>query len=195
MRILSQSAANDLLSRLGMELDAWHKIVNRHAPVAEQGHFAIHQAPRDALALHSFSQHLADWLPQSAWYLFQIDDNTVFTAPDEQFLIAHLLSVDSAELNQNGARSFLFEFGADTEQNRKTRLIMASLIFYFLLFEQHANMVSGMSTQGEILALQDGFAYFIAPSGYLQTANKLIAEFTANPLQMPEWVMGNVGNN
>lgn len=189
MIILQKDAANRLLSSVGMVLDEWNKIANPRRPLADSEHFLNCRAPRDSLELYSFSQFVADWLPHGEWYLFQIDNSTQL-APDQDYLIRCLLGLDSQGSNLIQGRSFLFEFGPDENINNQTRLKFATLIFYFLMFELHGNAVSSRSIEGEILALQDGYIYFISQGDSLGRASQLVKQFEDAPLSIPDWVGG-----
>lgn len=186
MKLLQKSSANELLKNVGMQLDEWNRIVDIKRPWNGGSSFSF-QAPRDSLEMYCFAQLIADWLPIGSWQLFQIDNSTEF-APDEEFMLARLLDLGSGVPSFKESRSLLFEINSDGCSNTKTRLTISVLIFLFLLFELHGSMVSSNSFEGEILAIQDGFVYFLSRGAQLPSVSKIITEFQSNPLKTPQWV-------
>lgn len=187
MKCLSKDDANLQLRSIGMELGDWNKIVdvNRHRD--QNDYFINYQAPRDALNLYCFSQHVAGWLPNGDWKIFQIDDSTSLK-PDEEFLLTCLLCTPSNSLDFSNNRTFMFEFGSRKDFDVSADLSIANLIFAFLLFECHGYVVSSSSNGGEMLGIQDGFIYFLSRNGHISGAQELINEFEKNPISSPKWI-------
>lgn len=187
MKCLSKDEANLLLDSNGMVLGDWNRIVDLNRQNKKNDFFINYQAPRDALHLYCFSQHVAGWLPSGNWKIFQIDDSTSL-APDEAFLLARLLYGTADAPNFLRDRTFVFEFGDDEDANVKVEMVIANLIYVFLLFECHGYVVSSASQSGEILGVQDGFIYFISRDRHISGAQELISEFEKNPVKTPKWI-------
>jgi hypothetical protein len=189
MKYLNKDDASYRLKTIGMGLDHWNRIVDPGRSRGRNDFFTHYQAPRDATNLYCFSQHIAGWLPVGHWKIFQVDDATTL-APDEAFLLDCLLRGgpdNTSEFMTN--RTFLFEFGNGKTADAKTELIIANLIHVFLLFECHGYVVSSGSSSGEILGIQDGFAYFLSRDKRLAGAQELLDRFENNPRKIPDWVI------
>jgi len=187
MRCLGGNDANHWLSGIGLRLDNWNRIEDPNRRLGQNDYFIKYRAPRDAIDLYCFSQHVAGWLPRSDWNLFQIDNATALV-PDEAFLISCLLCGIAEARDLSANRTFVFEFCNNNDSDVKTALVIANLIYVFLLFECHGYVVSSASTNGEILAVQDGFVYFLSRDPSIAGAQELIDEFEQQPLKSPKWV-------
>ena len=52
----------------------------------DRSHYVKYQAPKGAQELYNFAQHVASWLPNGNWKVFQIDNSTSLRHEDEALL-------------------------------------------------------------------------------------------------------------
>jgi hypothetical protein len=154
MRVLNAQEAGSYLNTVGMKIDDWNRLCEASGREFSQKHRVRYQAPKGARELYNFAQDVASWLPSASWKLLQIDNST-WTSDDEEFLVKRLLfpSTERTDLPP----TILFEVasrGADEE------LLLANLIYLFLLFEYYADVVSSDSRNGKHIWICDGFVYF-----------------------------------
>ncbi|MBI5041167.1 MAG: hypothetical protein HZB57_08215 [Gammaproteobacteria bacterium] len=167
---------------MDMEIGEWNQIQE----TGQKGSWINYKAPRDANSLRRFSEHVASWLPSGSWKIFQIDNSTSLDAVEE-FLLGRFLFSSDRILDLTQSRTFLFEFGDDTEENENSEMVIAHLIYFFLLFECHGYVVSS-GGDGQILGVQDGYAIFISKDEDSFSAKRLLQKFEDRPEQYPEWV-------
>lgn len=98
-------------------------------------------------------------------------------------------SENAPDLNRVEKSTFLFEFGNDKTANNNTELLISNLIYVFLLFECHGYVVSAGSRSGQLLGIQDGFAYFHSKDADVSGAQALLKDFERNPLTSPQWIL------
>lgn len=184
MKRLTVSDANSYLKPLNFEIGDWNSIANK----SDKRFQISHRAPRDAARLFGFSQHVAGWLPNGNWKLFQVDNSTSFNAVETSFINRLLGNSSELNLNRPENRTMLFEFGSNIQESRDTELQISFLVFLFLLFEQHAYLVSSGSTAGELLAIQDGSIIFSSLQKDVCGAQELLKQFDAKPASDPTWI-------
>lgn len=141
MKSLSIKNANAFLHQIGMELGEWDQVIDCVGKQKKQDNWAQYRAPKDALELFCFSRHVAGWLPKGDWKIFQVDNSTSLD-PDEESLFGGLLFGTKEIPNLVENNTFMFEFGGDEDKNDSVELLIANLIFIFLLFECHGYIVS-----------------------------------------------------
>jgi hypothetical protein len=161
MKILTTSEAQRYLATVGMAIGDWNQIVDISIPITEIK-WINYEAPSNARDLLRFSCLLSDWLPKGEWKLLQFDSSNLCEC-DRTSMVERLLFgsrreiVDLAEV-----RSVLFQFSGPEQENNAQELLVKNLIFAILLLEGHAYVVSSQSTDGQVLGLQDGVAYFLS---------------------------------
>ncbi|AOJ40808.1 hypothetical protein WJ23_22640 [Burkholderia lata] len=139
--------------------------------------------------MYVFAHYAAGWLPTGKWKIFQIDNSSVFCRDELQF-IGTLLGTNKAlscEIDV-WTRSLLFDGVANANLDVSAELTIARLIYLFLLFEQHAYVVSSASLNGQRLGVQDGVIYFESDVFYRPIADQLMREFESHPLRLPSWM-------
>jgi len=189
MKRLTTAEADAYLNRIGMQVGGWNRVATTGAE-GDKREWLNQRAPENARELHNFSHHLAGWLPQGEWKIFQIDNSTVLDAA-QSTLFGRLLfgSERALDLGRMENSSFLFEFGSDPAANNATELLIANLIHVFLLFECHGYVVSSRSQAGQLLGILDGFGYFYSKDADVAGARTLLENFERNPLQPPQWIL------
>ncbi|SFG43780.1 hypothetical protein SAMN05518865_11256 [Duganella sp. CF458] len=186
MKFVTIETVNSCLSQIDMRIGEWNQITDNQLNGNNTGGWLNYAAPKDSHMLFKFSEHVAGWLPKGKWKILQIDNSTYLDAVQENFL-GQFLRVEGAE-RLSETRSLLFEFGASKRQDQKLELLIAQLIFIFLLFECHVHVVSSGSVAGQLLSIQDGFVYFQSREMNVQGAELLLDSFRRNPDLSPEWV-------
>lgn len=190
MKCLTTQEANDYLNEVGLRVDDWNRIIDveQHNHHDRRLHCINYRAPKEALL--SFCHHAAGWLPKGNWKIFQIDNSTGWLDPVQLSLFSGLLfgGEKIRDLNSLESRTFLFEFGKGREDDENTELLLANLMYVFLLFESHGYLVSSGSSTGQRLGIQDGFVYFLSRDPNLSSAEGLLEKFERNPLSAPQWV-------
>lgn len=192
MKLLRTEQANTLLSKLGLKVGAWNAVTSAaQASKSSDGRYEMYRAPSAAQSLHAFAEHVAGWLSEGEWKIIQVDNSTslnlVTAAP-----IARLLFTDSQLHNPNDINQacIKFAFGADRKENAATELLISNLIFFFLLFQCHVEIVSSTCLEGQFLSIQDGYVYFIYGHAKLERKTiELLRTFEAAPEQSPAWVV------
>lgn len=185
VKAINKLTAKSLLSSIGMTVGDWERL--EYSSNKENHHALSYQAPQDARKLYCFSLQAATWLPVSSWKLLQIDMSSTL-AWHEGLILARLLLGEFDCLDFTKTRSFLFEFGDKQDTNRKCELIIANVIYFSLLYESHMYITSSASTDGQILAIQDGFVGFISRETDISGAHEVIKEYENNPLNLPRWL-------
>ncbi len=188
MKSITGERANSCLTPLGLEIGSWNQLTDKHEAERKNRAWIKHRAPRDALEMRCFAEHAAGWVPKGAWKIFQIDNSTSLTRSEVSFFKG-VISCAQGAVDQMRPGAFLFEFGDDEEVNADTELLLSNIVFGFLLFECHGYVVSSGSVGGEMLGIQDGFAYFSSrDGGGASDAKVLVDAFERNRLASPKWV-------
>ena len=188
MKCLTTANANEYLNCIGMQLGHWNQLTATAGSRNGGSSWVNYKAPCNSCELLTFSEHVAGWLPKGEWKIFQIDNSGSLDAI-QVALFGRLLfgSEEIPSLIEN--RTFLFEFGKDENANQKTELLMANLIYLFLLFESHGYVVSSGGDTGQYLAIQDGFVYFYSNEKAIPSAKLLLENFERQPLMSPQWIL------
>lgn len=184
VKCLSASDTNMYLNGIEMEIGSWDliKLINENQDLKKFNY----PAPENARELFNFASHIADWLPKGDWKLFQTGYSSHMDAY-EAYLFSKLLFGKDEIANFGEKGTFLFEFGVNKDLDISTELLISNLIYLFLLFKSHGQIVtSGCSSK--ILSIQDGFIYFISDDRGLLEANAILEKYESNPLLSPDWV-------
>jgi hypothetical protein len=188
IRWLELHEASSRLAGINMGIDSWNRLTYIE-PIDEVKPFWVNYlAPRDARQLINFAYHVAGWLPKGKWKLFQVDNSTAFGVAESallSYLLPNLVSTSSSEIQHN---TYLVEFGASRLQDNHSELVLANVIYLFLLFEGHGFLVSASSNNQECLSIQDGVVYFSYTDKKISRANELIRDFEHAPLKLPRWL-------
>lgn len=188
MKSLSPEQAAQYLADVGMEIGEWNRVaIAPRKNAKSKPNWMNFAAPGEASELLCFSYWVASWLPKGKWKLFQIDDSTSLS-PAEASICNRIAALHPDAPSLANGSSYIFEFGADEQANFQQELVIANLIFAFLLFEAHAYLVSSESDQGQCLGMQDGFVYFSAYGEKVSGASQVLESFKLNPLTYPDWV-------
>ncbi|MGG1948393.1 hypothetical protein AB1286_26900 [Trinickia sp. NRRL B-1857] len=189
MQSLSIEGAQDYLRKIGMKIGAWNEICYIETLQSEEPAWIRCRAPKDARELYVFSQYVAGWLPGGSWKIFQVDNSTSLSV-DESYLFCRLVGIENYIEFSEGmpCRTFLLESADGFDLDLSFNLMMANIIYIFLLFEGHGHLVSSGSRSGEKIGVQDGFVYFSSGREGLSRAKQSMADFESNPLMLPEWV-------
>jgi hypothetical protein len=87
-------------------------------------------------------------------------------------------------------RTFLFEFGDQRSANDDLELLIANLIYVFLLFGSHGYVVSSNTVTQRLLGVQDGTIYFCSRhEDDLLAGEAVVKAYAQNPLASPKWVV------
>lgn len=187
MRVVDANEARTHLHEVGMAVGEWSQLCDGSGRQYGKSNWIRYQAPRDSRELHNFAQHVAGWLPKGGWKLFQIDNSTS-PSEDEAFLIQRLLFGPGNAYTIAENRSLVFEFAGDSKADLKEDLLLSNLVFLFLLFECHGQVVSSGCREGKHLSIQDGFVYFMSFDGNdIGIAQDLLNGFEEQPLRAPQY--------
>jgi hypothetical protein len=186
MRPLTAEEANGYLHSVGMQIGDWNQITDSGSQ-KQAISWVTYEAPKLARELLNFSRHVAGWLPSGAWKLVQLDNSTMFD-PTEAAFVGRLMFGPDSHPEFSTHRSYLFDFAAGAQVRSDTELLLANLIFLFLLFESHSYIVSSGSSLGQILAVQDGSVHLGARDKSGSGAELLLRRFERDPLGPPKWV-------
>lgn len=190
MKCISTQQANEFLNSIGMTIGDWSQIADLQETNLNKSSWINCPAPKTDLL--NFSHHVAGWLPKGSWKIFQIDNSSGWMDPVQLSLFAGLLfGADKiSEYNQTQNRTFLFEFGKNKDSDSNDELLLANLIYIFLLFESHGYIVSSNSYSGQSLGIQDGYVYFSSREQKdISNAETLLGSFARNPKTRPQWVI------
>jgi len=183
MRALDLTQANLFLSAVGMKIGDWNQVCDRHNQKYGRQHWINYRAPKDARKLHNFAQHVSKWIHAGEWKLFQVD-NSFSPAGDEAFLLDRLLTGPSDDAYLRPGSTIVFDFSQNEESNKREEWLLSSVVFLFLLFEAHGQLVSSSSAKGTLLSFQDGYVYFMSfDLEEIRRAREFIERFEKNPLQ------------
>src|SRR5580765_269608 len=182
MKILSLVEANRYLEAIGMKIGSWGEI----SPVLGRQSWTKYQAPKEGLL--SFSQHIAGWLGNGKWKIFQVDNSTGWMDPVQASFFGGLLFGGEQVPNVNALkeRTFLFEFAGRPEENDRLELLISNLIYVFLLFSSHGYVASD---GGRVVGLQDEFVYLHSDKEGLSSAKTMLKNLAAHPIASPQWVI------
>lgn len=188
MTLLTTAEADAYLQTIGMHVGSWNQIAD--LPRVGTVHtYLPYSAPTNSRELYVFAHHAAGWLPAGKWKIFQIDNSSAFCRDERQF-IDTLLGTNKGPSGESDAwpQSILFEGTANANLDISAELTIARLIYLFLLFEQHAYVVSSASLNGQRLGVQDGVVYFESDVFYRPIADQLMRVFESAPLRLPSWM-------
>lgn len=188
MKLLSSQEANEYLCPLSMHIGKWNQISHI---TGGRPHWARYHAPEKAKELYCFSEHVAGWLPQAEWKIFQINDSTSLSI-DENYLFSRLAFGEKHffDINKPQHSTLLFEFDDNKMKSQTTELLIAHLMYVLLLSESHADIISSRQDERKYVSIQDGFVYFISDNERdIKDAGLLIENFSKNPLALPKWVL------
>ena len=147
MRILDADEANKYLSAVGMKIGGWNEIIDASGREYDRSNHVKYQAPKGSRELHNFAQHVASWLPDGKWKIFQIDNSTFLPHEDEAFLIRRFLFCANETISLHGTFLFDIENSGPSE-----KLLFSNLIYLFLLFEELGEAVSSDCRNGKYLS-------------------------------------------
>lgn len=173
MKSLSPEKANRYLSTLGMKIGGWNELAYIEEQEQSNRKWFNYRAPRDALALYSFSALMTDWLPRGDWKILQFDNSNDFPRVTELLLSRVLGTKQPIDLTQT--RTFIFEYTND-ENRIQNEVVITGLIYFLLVFEGHAYMVSSADS-GYRLGIQDGFIYFQGKEEALARGREILKRF------------------
>lgn len=185
IQCLSIQEANQYLFSIGMGIGEWNQIVTTND--GKKSNWINYHAPENSHELENFAFHVAGWLPEGKWKMLQIDNSSYFDVA--QLCMLNRVFFGSEEpKNYIENRSFLIEFGKNNDSNCNAELLLANLIYLFLQYECHGQIVSSSCNSEQILSIQDGFVYFIGDESGLSSAKSLLKVFENSPLSSPDWV-------
>ncbi len=187
MRWLNAQESNFYLATISMGIDSWNRLAYADAALNAKPYWRNYQAPKDAHSLFNFALHVAGWLPKGSWKILQIDNSSSFgvvQASAISRLLPGLASLSSTTIQKS---TCLFEFGGQELADGDMELLIANVIYLFLLFEGHGYLVSPNSRSRECLSVQDGFVYFSSGDEDVAGVDTLIRNFEASPLVLPKW--------
>lgn len=188
MRLLTTAEADEYLQTIGMHIGSWNQIADLPR-VGTARTYLPYSAPTNSRELYVFAHHAAGWLPAGKWKIFQIDNSSAFCRDELQF-IDTLLGANKGLSGESDAwsQSILFEGAENANLDVSAELTIARLIYLFLLFEQHAYVVSSASLNGQRLGVQDGVVDFESDVFYRPVADQLMRVFESEPLRLPSWM-------
>jgi hypothetical protein len=181
---LSIIDASVYLNNMGMVIGDWGQIRFLIDKNIKKINYA---APDNAQELFNFSSHISAWLPRSDWKLFQMDNSSHMNAY-EAYLFGKLAFGNDEIINFGKTCPIFFEFGLGKESDECTEMLISNLIYLFLLFKSHGQIISSFCNSRRILSIQDGFVYFISDDSGLLEANSILEKYEGNPLLSPDWI-------
>lgn len=189
MQSLLKSEAELYLKDIGMGIGDWNQVIDLTDGKSIDTNLVQQKAPDKYLL--NFCQHVAGWLPSGDWKIFQIDNSTGWMDPVHASMFYGLLHGSDflSKIDYPEKRSYLFEFSQDKRQMMNQELLLANLIYVFLLFESHGYIVSSGSQQGQVIAIQDGVIYMASRNGNAIDAKKILKSYSENPSKSPNWVL------
>lgn len=187
MRWLSSQDADSYLAAVGMKVDSWNRLAYADVADGTESYWRNYQAPKDAHNLFTFALHVAGWLSRGPWKILQMDNSSSFGVVQASAISRLLPGLVSPFTTTIQNSTCLFEFSGQELTDGDTELLIANVIYLFLLFEGHGYLVSANSKSRECLSIQDGFIYFSSGEERVAGAEALIRNFEATPLALPKW--------
>jgi hypothetical protein len=178
---------NALLYSIGLHVGIWNQITakNFQNEKKEERYICI-KSPRDAWDLYVFSQHISEWLPKGNWNILRFDNSTSLDAMQKVILSKYIKDFDFVKDNYKNY-SFKLEF-EETSNHIMWEVEMSCIIFYILLFQAHAQIVSSSCERGQYLSIQDGFIYFMYENKKVKIlTNNIVKRMEKNT--SPSWVI------
>lgn len=182
VKCVTSEEAGGYLEQVGLQIGSWNEL--KYASTNER-RWSSCAAPKSALELYVFCQHLVGWLISGDWKILQIDRSNGF-AVDESFMLGKLMLGKSGLTDLSEKSSFLFEYTKEESSNFCMDLLVADVIFCLLLFEGHGYLASAGSS--DYLGIQDGYVYFISRESGESRSECLLSSLQSNPLIIPDWV-------
>ncbi|MFA5120938.1 hypothetical protein [Zavarzinia sp.] len=177
---LERHRIEEILSSLGLKLSEWSSIEYARDGLSQEVRWKNRQAPSDGRALLYFSRHVIDWLQDGDGYIVQFDNSNWFSAAEE-FLFSSLIGNETAKaINACGA--ILID-----SQDTRAKLLLSYIVFYCLLFEGHAYLVSPGSSGERYLGIQDGFIYLCALGD--EDIDIFLKKIDAGLEVIPQWLI------
>lgn len=189
MKTLSTEKANEILASVGMEVGSGNVLKNiESAGTGFAGpHWISFACPANASELFCFSFLIASWLPPGVWKLLQLGNGSSLL-PQESIFCSRLAGLDFGTTDFSKAGSYLFEFGNGSRQDLEEELLIANLLFSFLLVGANAFLVSAASNDRQCLVIFDDFIYFRSDDDQISGARELLEKFRDHPRRYPNWL-------
>jgi hypothetical protein len=186
MRYLNTEEADNYLHEVGMKIGEWGQLCDESG--RRDVHWVNYRAPTTSRQQYNFARQVAEWLPKGNWKVFQIDYSTALRYNEDFFINRLLFGAGYTSALKTGG-TLLFEFvdakdnsdlwiDGELDEKSDEELLLTDLMFLFLMFECHGQIVSSSCRNGMRLSIQDGFVYFISfDSDDITKANVLLREY------------------
>lgn len=185
IKIMTDAQTNTLLSELDMELGEWGQIYDKKQPSSDPIYTGI-RASDSGKQLFVLALHCVTWFAKSGWLILRFDKSSSLSSVQSGILSALLFERRKPEAVEFYDQSILIEIQNNEASIQCARAILVTTIYFVLLFETHAEIVSSESGNGRFLSMQDGHVYFMHREDDDRALAKSIAsEFTGNPDRYP----------
>ena len=164
------------LHAVGMQMGAWNRVVDPERQQGKNDNIAsFYSVEMTTLAqdMHQLAAYAAAWLPAGRWKLLHLIHGCA--SENERFLLGRMLGISFLDLNI--PESFIFDYGHSTDIDHENDLGIINIIFFLMLFENHAFLVSSGSEDGEIISIEDGVVAFKSRKSDISGAKKLLDKY------------------
>ncbi|WPO98302.1 hypothetical protein SFA35_16820 [Pseudomonas sp. HR96] len=181
MRNITIDQAEDYLHAVDKQMGEWGQICAKkdQPPLCS---FAF-RPPSTASELFCLAQHLVAWLPRGEWIMLKGDHSNALEERAQVTLNRLLRQEDDA--TEILSQPFLFEFSGSPAVDRQTEWGLATVVYFFLLFEGHVHIVSSAIGSQKILSIQDGVVCLWTDIDSAAASRQFLADFERNPLAYP----------
>lgn len=176
MRHVNRDELEQALHAVGMQMGEWNRVVDPERQQGKNDYAAsFYSVEMTTLAqdMHQLAAYVAAWLPAGRWKLLHLIYGCA--SEYERFLLGRMLGISCLELNI--PESFIFEYGISPDIDHENDLVIINIIFFLMLFENHAFFVSSGSGDGEILSIEDGVVAFKSRKPDISGAQKLLDKY------------------
>lgn len=173
-RALNESERNTLLDSLKMSVGEWGQITDCLSNAGNNA-WVSYKRPVESFELLVFSSYVYGWIPEGDWKILQID-NSNYMDISQWHIISCLLGLPIDEVS----RSKTFVITTECAPSELGKLSAFYIVYWFLLFGGHCYLTSSRSDKGQILGVQDGYAYLYERGKSRMEADMLMSGFENN---------------
>lgn len=178
MRFIDNYETNSLLSTIRMTIGSWNQIEHLNCPPSHCYKYIPENDPHE---IYILAKELIEWFNESGWIIYKFDNST-FPSDDEISTFETIFLDEHYNWDITEQNTLLFNEKDSTKPSENKKLHL--LIFFSIMFEWHAYIVSENSSEPKRLGLIDGVVYFMGDKVHVEQGEQLIKKIFGPNLNM-----------